>query len=70
MKAKVCERCDNYDAETEVCARYNRPIGRINACSIAAAKSFHKPFTRRGVDKVIEYRQGNTSPLRLGKEAK
>jgi hypothetical protein len=69
MKAEVCSKCDNCD-EDFVCARYNRPIARIGCCGVAASKTFHKPFTRRGVDKVIEYRETHKSPLRAGKEVR
>jgi len=63
MKQAVCSKCGNCD-EDFVCSRYNRPIARIGACGVAASKSFHKPFTRRGVVKVIEYREGHRNPLR------
>jgi hypothetical protein len=69
MKAEVCEHCDNCDGNM-ICSRYNKPIIKIGCCGIFASKSFHKPFTRRGVNKVIEYRADHTSPLRLGKEGR
>ena len=66
MKAEVCNKCENCD-EDNICSRYNKHIGRIGCCGIFASKSFHKPFTHRGLVKVIEYREGHKNPLRTGK---
>lgn len=69
MRAEVCSHCDNY-GEDGICSRYGKSIGKIGCCGIYGRKKFNKPFNRKGVVHVIEYREGHPNPLHLGKEGK
>ena len=69
MKAEVCYHCDNC-GEDDVCARYGKPIAKVNACGVFGRRHFQKAFNRKGMKHKIEYRDANPSPLKLGREGK
>lgn len=58
MKSESCAKanCPHLDERGLACGRYGKLVRKVNCCGILAGRTFHKPFSRKGLVKKIEYR--------------